>query len=102
MLYPCTFCIALSMDLFVLCIACLTVFVKSLVNQFAIYLGVAVMLLLSIMELFSVVRGALLDRPWSSKDCVRYACDHSVRLDYPSICFVCVCVCRKLSPHLKV
>ena len=26
MLYPCMFCIALSMDLFVLCVACLTVF----------------------------------------------------------------------------
>ena len=24
MLYPCMFCVALSMDLFVLCIACLT------------------------------------------------------------------------------
>ena len=27
MLYPCMFCVALSMDLFVLCVACLTVFV---------------------------------------------------------------------------
>ena len=25
MLYPCMFCVALSMDLFVLCVACLTV-----------------------------------------------------------------------------
>ena len=40
MLYPCMFCVALSMDLFVLCVACLTVFVNCLVKQFAICLGV--------------------------------------------------------------
>ena len=37
-------CVALSMDLFVLCVACLTVFVNSLVKQFAICLGVFVIL----------------------------------------------------------
>ena len=57
MLYPCMLCVALSMDLFVLCVACLTVFVNCLVKQFAICLGV------SVMELLSVVGGALLDRP---------------------------------------
>ena len=31
MLYPCMFCVALSMDLLVLCVACLTVFVKTVV-----------------------------------------------------------------------
>ena len=36
MLYPCMFCDALSMDLFVLCVACLTVFVNYWVKQFAI------------------------------------------------------------------
>ena len=88
MLYPCMFCVALSMDLYVLCIACLTVFV---------------MLLLNVMELSSVVGGALLDRP-----CMVFhimcvcACGPSERLDAPSICFVCVFVCRKLSPHLGV
>ena len=63
MLYPCMFCVALSMDLFVLCVACLTVFVNSLMKPFAICLGVFVILLLNVMELLSVVRGALLDRP---------------------------------------
>ena len=67
MLYPCMFCVALSMDLFVLCVACLTVFVNCLVNclmkQFAICLGVFGILLLNVMELLSVVGGALLDRP---------------------------------------
>ena len=37
---PCMFCVALSMDLFVLCVACLTLFVNCLVKQFAICLGV--------------------------------------------------------------
>ena len=57
MLYPCMFCVALPMDLLVLCVACLTVFVNCLVKQFAICLGVFVIFLLS------VVGGALLDRP---------------------------------------
>ena len=38
MLYPCMFCVALSMDLFVVCVACLPVFVNCLVKQFAICL----------------------------------------------------------------
>ena len=33
MLYPCMFCVALSMDLFILCVACLTVFVNCLVKH---------------------------------------------------------------------
>ena len=35
MLYPCMLCVALLMCLFVLCVACLTVFVNCLVKQFA-------------------------------------------------------------------
>ena len=62
-------------------------FVNCLVKQFAICLGVFVILLLNVMELLSVVGGALLDRPWSSKECVCCASDHSVRLNAPSICF---------------
>ena len=57
------FCVALSMDLFVLCVACLTVFVNCLVKQFAICLGVFAILLLKVKELLCVVGGALLDRP---------------------------------------
>ena len=63
MLYPCMFWVALSIDLFVLCVTCLTVFVNCLVKQFAIYLGVVVILLLNVMEVFSVGGGGLLDRP---------------------------------------
>ena len=87
MLYPCMFCVALSMDGFVLCVACLTVFVNCLVKQFEICLGVFVILLLNVMELLSVVGGGLLDRPLSSsKECVCCACGPSGRLDAPSIC----------------
>ena len=72
MLYPCSFCVALSMDLFVLCFACQIVLVNCLVNQFAICLvnqfticlGVVVILLLNVMVLFSVGGRGLLDRPF--------------------------------------
>ena len=43
-----------------------------------------------------------IDHVWSSIECVCYACGPSGHLDAPSICFVCVFVCRKLSPHLGV
>ena len=44
------------------CCVCLTVFVNCLVKQFAICLGVYVILLLNVMELLYVVGYALLDR----------------------------------------
>ena len=62
MLYPCILCVPLLMDLFVLCVACLTVFVNCLVKQFAMCLGVVAILLLNFMDVFSVGGGALLDR----------------------------------------
>ena len=51
------------MCLFVLCVACLTVFVNCLVKQFAMCVGVVAILLLNVMDVFSVCGGALLDRP---------------------------------------
>ena len=63
MVYPCMLYVALSMNLLVLCVACLTVFVNCLVKQFAICLGVFVILLLYMMELLSVVGDVLLDIP---------------------------------------
>ena len=63
MLYPCILCVDLLIDLFVWCVVCLTVFVNCLVKQFAICLGVVAILLLNVMEVFSVGVGALLDRP---------------------------------------
>ena len=41
-----------------LCVACLTVFVNCLVKQFAICLGVFAILLLNVMDQFSVAGGA--------------------------------------------
>ena len=65
MLYPSMFCSALLMDLFVLCVACLTEFVNCLVKQFAICLCVChfAILSLNVMDLFSVAEDALLDKP---------------------------------------
>ena len=47
------------------CFVCrvLTVFVNCLVKQFAMCLGVVAILLLNVMDVFSVCGGALLDRP---------------------------------------
>ena len=60
MLYSCILCVALLTNLIV---TCLTVFVNYLVKQFAICLGVVVILLLNIMEVFSVGGGDPLDIP---------------------------------------
>ena len=74
--------VALLMCLFVLCVACLTVFVNCLVKQFAMCLGVVAILLLNVMDVFSMCGGALLDRP-----CMCCACNPNERLSAPSICF---------------
>ena len=63
MLCPCIVCVALLMNMFVLFVVCLTVFVKCLVKQFAMCLGVVSVLLLNVMDVFSVGGGGLLDRP---------------------------------------
>ena len=103
MLYPCILCVSLLVDLFVLCVACLIVFVNCLVKQFAICLGVVVILLLNEMEVFSVGGGALLNRPCMVfQKCACCVCDPSVHLSVPSIGFVYVFICLKLSPHLRV
>ena len=61
-------------------------------------------LLVNVMEVFSVCDGALLIRPCMvfQRVCVCCACNPNERLSGPSICFVCVFVCRKVSPHLGV
>ena len=63
MLYPCMLCGALLMCLFVLCVARVTVFVNCLLKQLAMCLGVVAILLLNVMDVFSVGGGALLDIP---------------------------------------
>ena len=37
-----------------------------------------------------------IDCVWSSKECACSACDPSVYLSVPSMCFICVFVCQKL------
>ena len=74
MLYPCILCVALLVYLFVLCVNCL-------VKQFAMCLSVIAILLLNVMDVFSVGGGALLDRPCC-------ACDPNVHISLPSIGFV--------------
>ena len=93
MLYSCFLCVALLMVLFVLCVACFTVFVKCLVKQFAICLGVVVILLLNVMEVFSVGRGALLDRPCMvfQRMCVLCLCSQSA--SKCSFHWYCLCFC---------
>ena len=44
-LYPFILCVALLMDLFVLCVTCFTVFVKCLVKQFAICFSLGVVVI---------------------------------------------------------
>ena len=58
MLYPSMFCVALSMDLFVLCVC--ELFGETISK---ICLGVYAILLLKVMELLCLVVGVLLDRP---------------------------------------
>ena len=62
MLYPCILCVALLVYLFVLCVTCLMVFVNSLVKQLPMCLGVVAILLLNVMDVFSVSEDALFDR----------------------------------------
>ena len=63
MVCSCIFCVALLMYLFVLFVACLTVFMNCMVDQFGMCLGVVAVLLLNVMDVFSVGGGASLDRP---------------------------------------
>ena len=88
---------------FFVCVACLTVFVNSLLKQFAICFGVVVILLLNVIELFSVVGDALLGRPCIvlQRECVCCTWDPSERLDAPSICFVCVFCMSKVISSFK-
>ena len=98
------FCVALLMCLFVLCVACLTVFVNCLVKTIRNVFGCSCYFVVECYGcvLVCVVVLCWRDHVWSSKECVCCACDPNERLSAPSICFVCVFVCRKLSPHLGV
>ena len=57
----------------------------------------------SVCELFGeIIRNVCGCSCYFVVECVCCACDPNERLSAPSICFVCVFVCRKLSLHLGV
>ena len=69
------------------CLVCLTVFVNCLVKQFAMCLGVVAILLLYVMDLFSVGKVLCwIARVWASKECACCASDPGIHLSVPSIC----------------
>ena len=88
MLYPCMFYVALSMDLFGMCVACLTVFAncfgETIRNMFDEIIRDCCSLLWSCLVWVEVLWW--IDHVWLSKECVCCACDPSVRLDAPSRC----------------
>ena len=87
------FCVALSMDLFALCVVCLTVFVNCLVKQFAICFGcVCYFLLLNVMGVVVWLEVLYwIDRVWSfNRMCVCCACGPSER---PRCSFHMLCFC---------
>ena len=91
------------MDQFVLYVACLTVFSNCLVKQFAKCLGVVVILLLNVMDVFSVGGGGLLDILCMVLQRMRVLCLSSQCVSKYSIHTFCLCfLCRKLSPYLRV
>ena len=72
-------CCSVNVSVCFVCVACLAVFVNCLVKQFVMCLGVVAILLLNVMDVFSVCGG-------SSKECVCCACDPNERLSALSIC----------------
>ena len=96
-------CCSVNGSIVVLCGAYLTVFVNCLVKQFALCLGVVSILLLNVMEAFSVGVGALLHRPCMVFQIMCELCsDPSGHLSVPSIGFVYVFVCGKLSLQISL
>ena len=85
-----------SVNVFVCFVCCVFDSVcELLMKQFVMCLGVVAILLLNVMDVFSVCGGALLDRPCMvfQRVCVCCACDPNERLRAPSIClFVCLYV----------
>ena len=85
-MYPCMFCVALSKDLFVLCVC--ELFVETIHNMFGCVCYFVV-------ECDGVVECAWRSSIGYTIKCVCCACVPSEHLYAPSICFVCVFVCLK-------
>ena len=81
----------------------MTVFVNCLVKQFSMCSGVVAIVLLNVMDVFSVGGGALLDRPCLVFQRMCVLCMWSKCASKCSVhSFVYVFVCRKLSPDFRV
>ena len=78
--------------------------VNCLGKQLAIHLGVVVILLLNVMGVLSVGTDALLDGLYMvfQRMCVLCLWSQCAYINVPSISFVCVYVCRRLSHYLGV
>ena len=72
-----------------------SVFLNCLLKQFAMCLGVISILVLNVMEVFSVCGSALLDRPCMQSVCC--TCDPSECLGAPSICCLRFCMSEVIS-----
>ena len=100
MLYPCMLCVALLMCLLVLCVACWQCLWIVWWNNSQCVVAI---LLLNVMDVFSVCGGALMDRPCMVFQRVCVLCLWSQWASkYSFHMFVCVFVCPKWSPHLGV
>ena len=86
-------CSYILQDLFVLCVAGLTVFVNCLVKQFAICLDVFAILLVNVMDLLSVVGGALLNRPCMAFQRMCVLCLWSQWASGSTFHMFCLCFC---------
>ena len=95
-------CECFVMQMFYVCVLCAScgssvcfMFVNCMVKQFAMCLGVVAILLLNVMDVFSVCGGALLDRPCMVfQECVCCACDPNERLRSKcSFHMFCLCFC---------
>ena len=85
------------------CLVC-CVFVNCVVKQFSMCLGALAILLMNVMEVFSVVGGSLLDRPCMVFQRMCVLCMWSQCASRCSFHMFCsfVIVCRKVTPHLRV
>ena len=89
----CRLCIFLYICLFVVCVLCLTVLVKCLLNVFAICVGEVIVFSLKVTVLFlGCVVFCWLVHVFSFKEYVCCVCDLSVSLGVPSIFQMCVFV----------
>ena len=99
----CDLCIDLSTNIFVVCVVYLSMFVKCLLNAFAMCFAVVVVFLLNVnMLVFVIVFIYLLERPCIVFQSVCCVCNPHVNLGVPSIYFACICEGSQLLAFLML